>query len=61
MDALLAGGALLRREYALVDRAGGLNETGPFKLALRDELNNFAHFALHGWKSGGNIPPMTSS
>ncbi len=41
--ALLAGGALLRREYALVYRAGLPNKTGPFEVTLRDKLYDFAH------------------
>ena len=41
---LRAGGTLLRRKYAFVDRAGLLDETGPLEIALRDELNNFAHW-----------------
>jgi hypothetical protein len=39
---LPASGALLRREYALIYRAGLLNKTGPFEVTLRDKLNNFA-------------------
>jgi hypothetical protein len=40
---LQAGGSLLRREYALVYRAGLLNKTGPVEVALRNKLCNFAH------------------
>jgi hypothetical protein len=43
----------LRREYALVDRAGLLNKPGSFEVTLRDKLYNFAHLALQGWKFGG--------
>src|SRR5258706_12603003 len=56
-----AGGGLLRREYALVYRAGLSNKTGPFELTLRDKLNKLRPFALQGWKFGGSIPPMTAS
>ena len=35
--------ATLRREDALVDRAGFLNKTRPVEVTLRDKLNNFAH------------------
>jgi hypothetical protein len=35
--------ALLRREYALIYRAGLLDKKGPFEVMLRDKLNNFAH------------------
>jgi hypothetical protein len=59
-DPLQAGGTL-RREDALVYRAGLLNKTGPVEVTLRDKLNNFAHFAHQGWRFGGNIPPMTAS
>jgi hypothetical protein len=38
-----AGGSLLRREYALIYRAGLLNKTGPVEVTLRDKLHNFAH------------------
>jgi len=41
----LAGG-LLRREDALVYRAGLLNKTGPVEVRLRDKLNNFAHLLI---------------
>jgi hypothetical protein len=41
-DPLLARGALLRREYALIYRAGLLNKSSPFEVTLRDQLNNFA-------------------
>src|SRR5207342_954378 len=40
------GGTLLRREYALVYRAGLLNETRAFKLRLRDKPDDFAHWTL---------------
>lgn len=40
---LQAGRSLLRREYALVYRAGLLNKTGPIKVTLRNKLYNFAH------------------
>jgi len=40
------GGALLRREYALVYRAGLSNEVRPFKLRLWDKSYNFAHGIL---------------
>jgi hypothetical protein len=40
---LLAGGALLRREYALVCRARLSNKTRAFKLRLRDKSYDFAH------------------
>jgi hypothetical protein len=40
---LQADGSLLRREYALVYRAGLLNETDPVEVPLRDKLYNFAH------------------
>jgi hypothetical protein len=56
-----AGGGLFRREDALVYRAGFLNKTGPVEVTLRDKLNNFAHFALQGWKFGGDFPPMNAS
>ena len=39
--ALTGQWALLRREYALIYRAGLLNKTDPFELMLRDKLNNF--------------------
>jgi hypothetical protein len=41
-DPLQAGGTL-RREDALVYRAGLLNKTGPVEVTFRDKLNNFAH------------------
>jgi hypothetical protein len=41
--ALLTTGALFRREYALVDRAGLLDKAGPFEVTLRDKLHNFTH------------------
>ena len=41
-DPLQAGGTL-RREDALVYRAGLLNKTGPLEVTLRDKLNDFAH------------------
>jgi len=41
--ALLTTDALLRREYALVDRAGLLNKADPFEITLRDKLHNFTH------------------
>jgi hypothetical protein len=56
----LAGG-WLRREYALVYRAGLSNQPGPFEVSLRNESYNFAHFSYHGCKFGGKIPPMTAS
>src|SRR5216684_7326037 len=52
----------LRREYALVYRAGLLDKTGcPVGGRLRDKLHDFAHFAHRGRKLGGNVPPMTAS
>jgi hypothetical protein len=42
-DPLPARGALLRRKYALIYRAGLLNKTGPLEITLPDKLNNFAH------------------
>jgi hypothetical protein len=41
--AALQAGGTLRREDALVYRAGFLNKTGPFEVTLRDKLNDFAH------------------
>jgi hypothetical protein len=41
-DPLQAGGTL-RREDALVYRAGFLNKTSPVEIPLRDKLNDFAH------------------
>ena len=41
-----AGGALLRREYALIYRAGLLDKTVPFEVTLRYKSNNFSHFTL---------------
>jgi len=41
-DPLQAGGTL-RREDALVYRAGFLNKTRPVEVTLRDKLNDFAH------------------
>src|SRR5436309_15973466 len=40
---LLAGGALLRREYALVDRTRLSNEARPFECCLWDKLYDVAH------------------
>jgi hypothetical protein len=42
----LAGGALLRREYALVYRARLPNETRAFELRPRDKPDDLAHGAL---------------
>jgi hypothetical protein len=39
----LKAGGPLRREDALIYRAGLLNKTGPVEVTLRDKLNNFAH------------------
>jgi hypothetical protein len=39
----LQAGGTLRREDALVYRAGLLNKSGPVEVTLRDKLNNFAH------------------
>ncbi len=39
----LQAGWTLRREDALVYRAGLLNKTGPLEVTLRDKLNDFAH------------------
>jgi hypothetical protein len=39
----LQAGWPLRREDALIYRAGLLNKTGPVEVTLRDKLNNFAH------------------
>ena len=52
---LQAGGSLLGREYALIDRAGLLNETRAIEVTLRDELYNFAHFAHHSRKFRGSL------
>ena len=49
-DPLQAGGTL-RREDALVDRAGLLNKTDPVEVTLRDKLNNFAHLLTKVGKS----------
>ena len=49
-DPLQAGGTL-RREDALVYRAGLLNKTGPVEVTLRDKLNNFAHLLTKVGKS----------
>jgi hypothetical protein len=49
-DPLQAGGTL-RREDALVYRAGLLNKTGPVEVTLRDKLNNFAHLLTKAGKS----------
>jgi hypothetical protein len=59
--ALLTTGALFRREYALVDRAGLLDKAGPFEVTLRDKLHNFTHFALQGGKFEKNARPITAS
>lgn len=55
---LQVGGCLLGWEYALINRAGLLNETGPVEVTFRYELYHFAHFAHHGRRFGGIIPPM---
>jgi hypothetical protein len=55
---LQAGGSLLGWEYALIDRARLLNETRAIKVALRDELYNFAHFAHHSRKFRGSLSSM---
>jgi hypothetical protein len=47
----LKAGGTLRREDALIYRAGLLNKTGPFEVTLRDKLNNFAHLLT---KVGGS-------
>jgi len=39
----LQAGGTLRREDALVYRAGFLNKTRPVEVTLRDKLNDFAH------------------
>jgi hypothetical protein len=39
----LQAGGILRREDALVYRAGFLNKTRPVEITLRDKLNDFAH------------------
>jgi hypothetical protein len=39
----LQAGGILRREDALVYRAGFLNKTRPVEVTLRDKLNDFAH------------------
>jgi hypothetical protein len=49
-DPLQAGGTL-RREDALVYRAGFLNKTGPVEVTLRDKSNNFAHLLSKAGKS----------
>jgi hypothetical protein len=48
---LRAADGMIRWEYAFVDRAGRLDQTGSLEVGFRDKTDDFAHRALQGWKT----------